>query len=1022
MKPYIFKHIKHLTVAVLLLSTLFYLESCGILKRRKIERAERAKEKKKLRKTFAIGYDSLTTPDLAPPEKAFWGAAKMSWADSVFNNMTEDEKIGQLFMVAAYSNRDKKHVAEIDSLIINHHIGGLIFFQGGPARQAIQTNHYQSLSKIPLFMAIDGEWGLNMRLDSTIAYPKQMTLGAIQDNRLIYEMGVNIANECKRVGLHINFAPDADINSNGLNPVIGYRAFSESKAEVTQKSIMYMKGMQDNHVMACGKHFPGHGDTDVDSHADMPKINHSYQRLDSLELYPFRALINKGLKSMMVAHIEIPSLDTNKFVTASISANVIKGLLRDSMQFHGLVFTDALNMKGVAKYYKSGELEVKAIKAGNDILLFSENIPLAITAIKEAIKSGDIQMAAIESSCKKILMAKEWAGLQHIKPVVIDHIVKDINNPTLEAFNHQLYNAAFTVLQNKDSMMPLKRLDTLQIATLCIGEREQGAFQKTVQLYTDAAHFNIKNPVNKLAADSIAEALKMYNLVLISLENITKKADKNFGITPETIALVNRLRVCSKVIINLPGNPYSLGKFDDIENIEGIVLTYERNAYTLQKAAEIIFGGIDTPGRLPVSVIGKYKAGAGINLGKPIRMSYVTPEDIGLNSIYLQKVDSIVLQTIADKATPGCQILAAKDGKIFYHKAFGKYTYEGNEQVDLNSIYDIASVTKIGSTLFSAMQLYDLKKYHPEQKLKDVLPAVSNTNKGDLLIKDILTHQAGLKPFIPFYEKTLKAGKPDKSIYNKVQTKAFAIPVADSLFMRTTYTDSIYSQLLYSPVKPAGKYVYSDVGFYLMKMLCEYNSGRSVEAYMQPFYRMLGANTTGYKPLERFPKNMIVPTEQDVTFRNQLTHGYVHDPGAAMLGGVGGHAGLFSNANDLAKVMQMYLNKGNYGGEQYITSEAINYFTSCMYCSEGNRRGLGFDKPEPDKSKDSPACSSASLNSFGHTGFTGTYAWADPDNGLLYIFLSNRIHPDAENKTLSKQNIRTKIQQVFYDALSMSKK
>lgn len=1014
------KNIKLLFALALMLFSLLYLESCRVARGKKKETEDQIKSRRKVRKSFSLIYDSLTTPEAAPPEKQFWGEVKMSWADSVFESLSDDEKIGQLFMVAAYSNRDKKHIAEVDSLIINHKIGGLIFFQGGPARQAAQTNHYQSIAKTPLFMAIDGEWGLNMRLDSTIGYPKQMTLGAIQDNSLIYEMGKRIAQECKRVGLQINFAPDADINSNGLNPVIGYRAFSESKTEVTMKSIMYMKGMQDHQIMACGKHFPGHGDTDVDSHADMPKINHSYERLDSLELYPFRALINKGLKSMMVAHIEIPSLDTNKNVSASISPNVIKGLLQDSMQFHGLVFTDALNMKGVAKYYKSGELEVKALKAGNDILLFSENIPVAIAAIKEAIKSGELSMQDIDKSCKKILMAKEWTGLDTLKPVKLENIVNDINNPTIEAFNHKLFDAAFTVLQNKENLLPLKRLDTLQIATLCIGEKELGAFQKTVQLYAKADHFNLKNPAQKSAADTLIEMLKMYNIVLISLENVTKKSEKNFGITPETIALINKIKLCSKVVINLPGNPYSFLKFDGINQMEGIVITYERNAYTLQKAAELIFGGIDSPGRLPVSIVGKFFAGDGISLGKPIRMSYVSPEDIGLSSNYLQKADSLAMMAIAEHATPGCQILAAKDGRIFYHKAFGNFTYESNDPVALNTIYDIASVTKISATLFAAMQLYDLRKYNPEQSLKDVFPGSASTNKGDLIIKDIMLHQAGLRPFIPFYEKTIIDGQLNPSLYSKVKTAAFSIPVADSLFLKSVYKDSIYAQVMRSAVKSPAKYVYSDLSFYLTKMMCEHLSGRSIDQYMLPVYTKLGANTTGYLPLERFSKKMIAPTENDITFRKQVVQGYVHDPGAAMLGGVAGHAGVFSNAYDLAKIMQLYLNKGNYGGEQFISSATMNYFTSCLACLDGNRRGLGFDKPEPDKSKEGPTCASASLSSFGHTGFTGTYAWVDPENGLLYIYLSNRVYPEAENKKLSKLNTRTNIHQVFYDALKYS--
>jgi CubicO group peptidase (beta-lactamase class C family) len=692
------------------------------------------------------------------------------------------------------------------------------------------------------------------------------------------------------------------------------------------------------------------------------------------------------------------------------------------MQFHGLVFTDALNMKGVAKYYKSGELEVKALQAGNDILLFSENIPVAIAAIKEALKNDLLSMKDIEKSCKKILMAKEWAGLNQQKPIAVENIVNDINNPSLEAFNHQLYDAAITLLQNKNNIVPLKSLDTLQIATLCIGEKELNTFQKTVSLYTKADHFNIKNPALKTAVDTIIESLKMYNLVLISLENVTKKSDKNFGITPETIALVNAVQSCSKVIINLPGNPYSLMKFDSIKNIEGIIITYERNAYTLQKGAELIFGGVNSPGKLPVSIVGKYRAGEGINIGNPIRMSYVTPEDIGISSSYLLKADSLALAAIAEKATPGCQILAAKNGKVFYHKAFGNYTYEKTEPVDINTLYDIASVTKISATLFAAMQLYDLRKYNPEQALKDVLPITQQTNKGALIIKDILTHQAGLKPFIPFYEKTIKDSQLDSKIYSKKESKIYSVQIADSIFMKQVYKDTMYNQILHSSLKANAKYVYSDLGFYLTQMMCEHLSGRSINQYMKPIYRKLGAPNMGYLPLQRFPKKRIAPTENDILFRKQVIQGYVHDPGAAMLGGVAGHAGIFSNANDLAKLMQLYLNKGNYGGEQYITSATINYFSSCIACAEGNRRGLGFDKPEPDKSKEGPTCASASLSSFGHTGFTGTYAWSDPEHDLIFIFLSNRVYPDAENKKLSKLNTRTNIHQVFYDAIKAASK
>ncbi len=938
------------------------------------------------------------------------------WADSVFKSLTPEERLAQLFMVAAYSNKDKVHIKEIKKLIVNNKIGGLIFFQGGPERQANQANIYQSISKVPLLMSIDAEWGLAMRLDSTTKFPRQMTLGAIQNDTLVYEMGAEIARQCKRLGMQINFAPVVDINNNPLNPVISNRSFGENKMNVTRKSLMYMKGMQDNGVLANAKHFPGHGDTDSDSHKTLPTVKSSREHLDTLELYPFKELISQGLGSMMVAHLSIPALDTTTNQASTLTKKIVTGLLKDTLGFKGLVFTDALNMKGVSKFYKPGEVDAKALIAGNDVLLFAEDVPTAIKEIKKAIERGEITQEEIDTRCMKILLVKQWTGLNHYSKIKVKDLYTDLNSPQAELINRKLTEASLTLLQNKNNLIPLQNLDTLRIASLSLGYKDVNVFQQTLSNYSPIKHYGIDKDAKQNVFDSVLTQLKKYNLVIVQINNSNNKPDKNFGLTAQAMNMLKLVMKQNKVIVNVSANPYILAKMDSLQFADAVIMSYEENDLSNSYSAQLIFGGVAASGKLPITPSAYYTAGTGIQT-KAIRFKYTIPEELGANSKALNKIDSIANEGIKNRVYPGCQILIAKNGKVIYQKSFGYHTYDNEIPVKNDDIYDLASITKIAATTACVMKLVDEKKINMDEHLGTYLPQLKGSNKENIVLREMLTHQAGLKDWIPFWVKTMENDNYKPGIYNNIRTLEYPRRVAEKLYITAAYEDTIYKQIIESPLKDMGKYHYSDMGYYFLKKIIEAKNFIPEERYViKYFYAPLGLSTMGYKPLDRFDPKRIVPTELDTKFRKQLVHGDVHDPGAAMLGGVGGHAGLFSNANDLAVIMQLFMNKGEYGGIRYFDSAIVNEFTKCQYCKD-NRRGIGFDKPEMNPDKDSPVCGCVSYLSFGHAGFTGTLAWADPSNQLVYIFLSNRVCPSAKDNKLAKSGIRTKIQEVMYEVL-----
>lgn len=978
-----------------------------------------------------------------------------SWVDSVYNKMSMDEKIGQLFMIAAYSNKGPQHSQDILKLIKKYHIGGLIFFQGTPQEQAKLTNIYQNNAKVPLMIAMDAEWGLGMRLDSTISYPRQMTLGAIQNDTLIYQMGLDIGQQLRRLGVHINFAPVADINSNPDNPVIGSRSFGEDKDNVARKGIAYMNGLQDRRVMAVAKHFPGHGDTDKDSHETLPAIMHDSLRLDSIELYPFKELINNGVGGVMTAHLNIPALVKENNRPSTLSKNVVTNLLKDTMEFNGLVFTDALNMGGVTESYEPGQIEVEALKAGNDVLLYPQNVPLAIDYIKRQIRKGNISEEQINNSCKRILAFKYWAGLDKYTSknkedslkefIKKDSLHEDLHKPDYEANKRKLNEGALTLLYNNDSLLPLQRLDTLKIASVAFGDKEfPSDFQKRLNYYTDIKHYN-----DTVQYDlSFLEKLSEHDLVIAGISGTNESRHQNYGVEQEHIDFINQLGLETKVIPVYFGNPYMLANSFDYFKFPAFFAAFHDSTEMQDIAAQAIFGGIPVNGKLPVSANEYFHTGAGENIKQASRLKYTLPEDAGISSDKLKKVDSIIEKAIQDTATPGCQIFAAKDGKVFLHKSYGYHTYLQEQPVSWTHLYDLASITKIVASMSAIMQYHEEDKISLEDSIGKFLPRLDSTNKRGLIIKDILRHQAKLKSWIPFYQSLLETFYPDESLMsNKFSPKypyklgehsymsknfrfkegvvsnttddTYSIKIADNMYLHNSYYDSVYAMIDNSDLLEKKEYKYSDLGYYYFYEILENLSEESFDNFVKNnFYKPLGANHMTFLPLRHFDRESIVPTENDMIFRKQLLRGYVHDPGTAMLGGVCGHAGIFSNANDLGKMMQMYLNGGVYGGHRFFEDSTVQLFTkSPEENKKENRRAIGFDKPVTEKDEEGPTFNGISENSFGHTGFTGTIAWADKEENIVYIFLSNRIHPDQDNRKLIKNDVRTKIQEAIYEAI-----
>lgn len=941
-------------------------------------------------------------------------AQKDIYIDSLINSMSLEEKIGQLIIIASDSKTNTAYIDKISKSIDELNIGGICFFKG-EAKTMIELNKtYSKIAQIPLLFSIDGEWGLGMRMTDGYSFPRQISIGATDNDSLVYEMGKNIALQAKAMGIHINFAPCVDINQNPKNPVIGYRSFGEDKERVAKLAWAYAKGMQDNGVLGSLKHFPGHGDTEVDSHHDLPIINHSRAFIDSIDTYPFRYSINRGAKMVMIGHLNIPSLIPNPRLPSSLSKEVIDNYLRKELNFNGLVITDALNMSGVTKNYKNGEAEVLSLIAGVDILLMPKDEYKAVKAIIKAVKHKRLSKDDIDKKCRKVLELKYELD-------IFENNNKEISLPSnqlidkAEEITEEISKSTITLIKNRNDNLPIIDRKNARIAIISLGSENISDFTKTIQKYNNARLYKLNT--GESIQEILPELRDYDHIIAVICGNINKRENSNYGISNTTMDNLLAIEKDYNISLALFASPYSLEVFDKFEGINSIILGYQNTPSSQRALANSIFGLNGVEGRLPITSSNKYKVNHGLNY-TPEKKAWLEYKENRIGISYLKKIDSIANNGILLKAYPGCQILIIDQDKIVYNKSYGYLTYDSIFPVNDSTIYDIASLTKALSTTLAMMKLYEEGKYKLDDRLSKHLPYLKHTNKKNINIKQTLAHNARLKSWVPFYKETIEEDKPNPNFYSFTTTKSIDhYTVCDSLSIKKEYSKEILKQIGKSQINRRPGYMYSDLGFILLGDMVEAISNNRLDKYiLDNFYRPMELKHIGYNPRDRFTIDNIAPTENDNYFRKQLIRGYVHDQTSAMMGGVTGHAGLFSNAEDIGKLSLMLMNNGEYKGRQYLKKTTIETFNK-MYFKD-NRRSLGFDKPVNDPNiKYSPSSKYASEESYGHTGFTGTIFWVDPVEKIGFVFLSNRVYPSAEDNKLAKLDIRTNIHDIIYEAI-----
>ena len=954
-------------------------------------------------------------------------AKNQQWVDSVYNTLSERERTAQLFIPMVDPRSGATSKATISKWVKTEKMGGLLFSKGSMEEYATMTNYAQSIADVPVLMSFDGEWGLSMRIKDTPRFPYNMGLGAISDEKLLYEYGREMARECRLLGIHVNFAPVLDVNSNPSNPVIGYRSFGEDPARVSRLGIAYSRGLEEGGVMSVSKHFPGHGDTSVDSHKALPTVSHDRTTLNMVDLLPFNQYIDARLSGVMVGHLSVPALDKSG-TPASLSKVITTDLLRDKMGFEGLIFTDALAMKGANSSINNC---VAALMAGADVLLGSSSPSKDLDAVMAALKSGKITSKMIETRCKKILAYKYALGLTVEKPINISGLVSRINSSTAEAVNRKLSAALMTVVRNDSKLLPIRGLAERSIAVVNLGASSNEIFSQFCRKY---ANVKVYSTSGGLSASTLS-AIKKHDVVIVGVFNDKAAQKQAFA----------QLKSIPNMVPVFFMNPYEMAEFGaSLNGLKTLVLAYDDTRYIREYAAQAIFGGIEVSGRLPVNLKGIAPLGTGVKLKKS-RLGYTTPEAIGLNPNLEARVDDLVNQGLKTKAFPGCQVLVAKDGNVIINKSYGTLDFEGEKEVTDETLYDLASVSKATGTLSGVMRAYDEGLFELDAPVSEYIEPLQGGDKSRITVRQLLYHESGMPAAVNMFNMMMDTATYDGKLIQNAQsptysikiengayghkdaklrrditspeaTDGFTLAAADGIYVGQATMDTIMSRIYNIKLRDTKKYNYSCLNFCLLMNMEEWLTGRPHNEWVdETIFAPLGAFHTGYRPLDRWSKSDIAPTEKDNFLRRQLVWGYVHDETANFSGGVQGNAGLFSNANDLAKLCQMWLNGGEYGEERLLSEETVELFTTSK--SSTCRRGLGFDKPDKRNEKNSPTCREASAATFGHTGFTGTCFWVDPQSQLIYIFLSNRVHTTRNNSAFSKLNIRPRIFSEVYKAM-----
>lgn len=949
------------------------------------------------------------------------------WVDGQMEKMTLKQKVGQLFIytLQPVTNQYSKNV--LRKMVDDYGVGGLLFTGGELRKQVQMTNYAQAHASVPLMVTFDGEWGLGMRLKDTPSFPYNRVLGCIQNDSLLYEYGKEVARQCRLIGVQINFAPVADVDNNPNNPVINFRSFGSDPKRVAEKVAAYVKGLEDNGVMAVCKHFPGHGDTEIDSHNALPELNFDRARLDSIELYPFKKAVEAGIGGVMVGHLHAPSLGDGP---ASISQEVIMHTLIDELRFHGLVVTDALEMKGIAGH---DDVCARALIAGNDVVLSPRNLKKEIDGVMSALKKGRLSETDIDRKCRKVLSFKYALGLSSWKKVEEEGLAEKLVTPELLSLQQELSKAAVTVLKDSSSLVPLD-LSVSGTVLLSVSPSLSEAYPFYHQLKQTFPVGWLHANVDSL--DAVKARLRPTQRVLVALH--TDKVEPY-------AALLEKLAKDKPLALICFGDMKMLEKIPEVvRHASTVILAHSDEKFVQRHVADLFLDNAYADGRLSIPLSGLFKAGDGLTVDPETPRQY-SPEDVGMNASILSQIDSIAEEGIRLKAYPGCHVMILREGLPVYNKCFGSYTYEGKEQVKENSLYDLASLTKVTATLLAVMKLYDEGKFGLTDRVADYVPILKKTDKARITVQDLLFHESGLPAYWPFYEeavdmKSCKGGlfrkKPDKNHTLKLAENVYAcndfrynpewvshvpsaeypLQVADSLFLRSDFSKNIVEQIVKLPLK--GKsYRYSCLNFMLLKEMVEKIAGMPMDMYLDSvFYAPMGLRHTAFLPLRKFPKEQIVPSVETDFLRGGKLQGFVQDEAAAFMGGVSGNAGLFSTTQDVARIAQMWLDKGICGDRRYLSRATCELFTTLK--SRDSRRGLGFDKPDTKHTDNSPCSPEAPASVFGHTGFTGTCVWIDPDNELIFVFLSNRTYPSVyEQNNLVCYNIRTRMQQVMYQSI-----
>lgn len=956
------------------------------------------------------------------------------WVDSVMATLSLKEKVGQLFIFTISPMDTKHNVDLLREVVATHKVGGLLYSSGEMPTQVSLTNRAQQWAKVPLMITFDGEWGLAMRLKGIPKFPRNWVLGCIRDNHLLYEYGKEVARQFRQIGVHVNFAPVADVNINPKNPVINTRSFGEDPEWVSEKVLAYASGLESGRVLSVCKHFPGHGDTDVDSHKALPVLPFTRERLDSVELYPFKKAIGSGLGGMMVGHLYVPALEDATGLPSSLSRSIVHDLLTEELGFRGLIFTDALAMKGVAGYDR---VCLRALQAGNDMVLAPRNLKVEIPAVLKAVEKGELSVEEVERKCRKVLTYKYMLGIHAVKHLSLSGLEQRVVTPETHDLLRRLNEAAVVVLNNRNEVLPLYGDKEQTVALLEVGR--PGAtevFASQLARYGKVKRFQVRSGQTEDVYRRLRQSLAGYKriVVAVSEDNVGPYAAFLSKLAPE-VPLV--------YVFFTPGKTMTRVQ-QAVSRASSVVLGHTDAAEVQVRIADVLYGKATADGRLCASLGRLFPMGAGVTISPktPVR---AVPEEYGLSSSLLHKIDSIALDGIRQGAFPGCQVVVMKEGRVMFDKAFGTHGGKGTPSVESEHLYDLASLSKTTATLLAVMKLYDKGRFNLTDRIADYLPFLQHTDKKDITIQELLYHQSGLPSWLPFYQElidkesytgrlfsvkkdarhTVLIGKNTwanphfkfkKEWVSPVETGDYRIRLCEHLWLNRSFIQAMEQKIAEVPLKPK-RYRYSDLGFLLLGKMVEQLAGMPMESYLQQeFYRPMQLKRTAYLPLRSFSKTEIVPSCNDRFFRKEVLQGYVHDEACVLYGGTGGNAGLFSNARDVARVYQMLLNGGELDGKRYLSEETCKLFTISV--SKISRRGLGFDKPDaanPAKGP-CPACVPAAV--YGHTGFTGTCAWVDPVNELVYVFLSNRIYPDVTNLKLMQLDIREKIQEAIYGAMT----